>query len=153
MKIRDNGALGNALGFDYAVQILREQRGVGMKNGNIKDIAITIPIIVNCSFACELFFKAIIPKKTKRHLLYDDLFAKLELEDQNIISNSMLMIMRDQGKKNYSRQDFINDLKSNQDAFLQWRYFHEPEKIGIKFDEYFLGILQATLKGLLLGAT
>ena len=150
MRILNQEALSNALIFDDAVSVLK--RGSHDEGRDlIKNYLLSIPIIVNSSLACELFLKSLLPIGTHGHLLYNDLFKKLDPDCQKIISDSVVLIMKENNSE-YLDAHFINDLIENEDLFVQWRYFHEPDKTGIRFDAVFLNALLLTLKKVIVSA-
>jgi len=75
-----------------------------------------IPAIVNASFACELFLKAIIDARgtirKKEHSL-KELFGLLPYQDNESI------------KENLEDADFLAELDAISDSFVKWRYLHE----------------------------
>ena len=62
-----NEILNNAISFDYAYSILHNTIQNVAKNSNEKGLILTIPVAVNCAFACELFLKSMLPEGTKGH--------------------------------------------------------------------------------------
>jgi len=101
---------------------------------NNGQIPLLIPEIVNLSFACELYLKAIAEatnvdvrnkKKKKIHAL-NEIFDKLAKEDQKAIFD----IWRDNAGENipdcdYTKQMFFDNLEAVANAFVQFRYADE----------------------------
>ena len=53
--------------FDDAYNILHDKMQSGAKYHNEKNLALIIPVAVNCAFACELFLNSMLPEGTKGH--------------------------------------------------------------------------------------
>lgn len=89
--IHDEIAMNNGVIFQHAYDILSEKMQEGLVNkalGNSGtnneanlDAALFVPAVVNCSFACELFLKAMLPQNTRGHKL-NDLFFSLDANIQ-----------------------------------------------------------------------
>lgn len=131
--IYDELAMNNGVIFQHTYDILNEKMRQGMinlKNGSTGadgmatlDAALFVSVVVNCSFACELFLKAMLPQNTRGHKL-DELFSALD----NTIQENIKMRTIDEMKKTtsgYCDTDFQNDLTQNSNKFAEWRYFHE----------------------------
>lgn len=131
--IYDELAMNNGVIFQHTYDILSKKMRQGMmnlKNGSTGadgmatlDAALFVSVVVNCSFACELFLKAMLPQNTRGHKL-DELFSALD----NTIQENIKMRTIDEMKKTtsgYCDTDFQNDLTQNSNKFAEWRYFHE----------------------------
>ena len=116
-------ALGNALMFDYAYTLLHERMQNGAKTNDIKELRLFVPVAVNCAFSCELFMKAMLPVGTRGHEL-KKLFSLLDGVIASGITDGVIKMMQET-EPNYSKNDFENDLTTNDEAFDHWRYFHE----------------------------
>lgn len=84
---------------------------------------LTIPIITNTAFACELFLKAMLQKNNitvKSHKLID-LFDKLPKDVKNNIIGT--------------REDkiFIDELNSISSVFEEWRYIYERQPTSLNY--------------------
>lgn len=132
--------------FDYAYRILNDRLQQGVKNGNLRDTGLFIPVAVNCALSCELFLKSLLPAGSRGHKLYNDLFTKLDIKMAENIRSSVITIIQDTTPA-YSATDFEQDLKSNEDAFLKWRYFHECQ-CELSFNLSFMIVFEACLKAI-----
>jgi len=131
--IYDEIAMNNGVIFQRTYDILNDKMQQGIKNmvqGNsgkdgkaTLDAALFVSVVVNCSFACELFLKSMLPKNTRGHKL-DELFVLLDSDIQNRIKNNTIDKMKII-KTTYNETDFQADLASNSNKFAEWRYFHE----------------------------
>lgn len=139
-----NEILNNAISFDYAYSILHNTIQNVAKNSNEKGLILTIPVAVNCAFACELFLKSMLPEGTKGHEL-KDLFDNLEPSLKNSIESVVILILNDLNKNNYSINNFENDLSVNSNVFNEWRYCHEKMK-DISFGVQFMYVFEQILK-------
>ena len=87
--IYDELAMNNGVIFQRTYDILNEKMRQGiinLKNGSngvdgmaTLDAALFVSVVVNCSFACELFLKSMLPQNTRGHKL-DDLFSALAVK-------------------------------------------------------------------------
>lgn len=131
--IYDELAMNNGVIFQRTYNILNEKMRQGIiniKNGSsgadgmaTLDAALIVSVIVNCSFACELFLKSMLHQDTRGHKL-DELFSKLD----DTIQENIKMRTIDEMKKTtsgYCDTDFQRDLTQNSNKFAEWRYFHE----------------------------
>ena len=131
--IYDELAMNNGVIFQRTYDILNEKMRQGiinLKNGSngvdgmaTLDAALFVSVVVNCSFACELFLKSMLPQNTRGHKL-DDLFSALD----DTIQEHIKMRTIDEMKKitsGYCDIDFQNDLTQSSNKFADWRYFHE----------------------------
>ena len=86
-----------------------------------------VPVIVNASFACELFLKSILignglpPHKHELNILFD----RLPKDTQDIIVNSV------------PEYDFGEEVEKISCAFTEWRYIYEIEFHSINIDFLF----------------
>lgn len=142
--IYDRKALSNALMFDYAYTIIYEQFQKGVKEFELKDVGLLVPLAVNCAFSCEMFLKAMLPSGTRGHKLNNELFKRLDSEIAANIRMRVIEIMRMRSVA-YSEEDFEIDLTKNEKAFEQWRYFHEDRET-ITFNVEFMNSFQKCLK-------
>ena len=131
--IYDDIALNNGVIFQHTYDILNEKMRQGImnvKNGSngtdgkaVLDAALFVSVVVNCSFACELFLKSMLPKDTRGHKL-DELFALLDSDIQDNLRSNTIDEMKNITPA-YCDTDFQNDLEQNNNKFAEWRYFHE----------------------------
>mgnify|MGYP004676478853 FL=1 len=146
----DEITLSNATIFRYACDTLVEKMNQGFfeSDTNVQQEektklkqSLVVPVIVNASFACELFLKSLLPSNTHGHKL-DELFSQL---DQNLQSKIMgltgltLKCYND----DYNMEQFQQDLKNNSNDFAEWRYFHEghSQRANLHFLLTFLNVL------------
>lgn len=123
--------MGNATMFCYASDLLAKRMNEGvtaLSSGNLSRDSIlssqlVVPVIVNASFACELFLKSILPPDTRGHKL-QELFSALSNDLQNEIMELTISNMKDTDS-DYSIEQFQQDLEKNSNNFAEWRYFHE----------------------------
>ena len=137
-------ALGNALMFDYAYTLSHERMQNGAKTNDIKELRLFVPVAVNCAFSCELFMKAMLPVGTRGHEL-KKLFSLLDGVIASGITDGVIKMMQET-EPNYSKNDFENDLTTNDEAFDHWRYFHEGRNspsFNMKFMYFFQKCLKA----------
>lgn len=146
--IFDEIAMNNGVIFQHAYDILntKMQQGINaMAQGNTEmdgkaplDAALFVPVVVNCSFACELFLKSMLPANTKGHKL-DELFLLLDIDIQNNIKSHTIDEMR-KVKSAYCDTDFQVDLTKNNNKFAEWRYFHEgnSQSVSLEFISKFM---------------
>lgn len=82
------------------------------------------PYAVNVSFACELYLKAIMLKRsgidefTQGHNLLD-LFNSLDVQDKTNLETEFA--------QKYSEKTLIDFLDENKDVFISWRYALEKD--------------------------
>lgn len=82
-----------------------------------------IPAIVNAAFACELYFKSMLPENVTGHNL-KELFSKLSTSIQMKFKNSIKPQLT---TLNWNK-DFDGYLEDIADVFQFWRYIHEKKK-------------------------
>lgn len=141
--------LGNAAMFRYACDVLLEKMNSGaselssgdFRQENILDGTLVVPIIVNASFACELFLKSMLPDGTHGHEL-DKLFSSLNQDCQAEIMTYTGVIMK-LSNPDYMPEQFWRDLRSSSNNFVEWRYFYEgnSQKANLQFITTFLDVL------------
>ena len=146
--IYDDIAMNNGVIFQHAYDILSqrmedgvrsiESRQGGISNSAILDTSLAVPVIVNGSFACELYLKALLPKGTRGHEL-NDLFNKLDARVQENIRCKTIEKMKDT-ISDYNDTTFQSDINNNCNHFAKWRYFHEgiSSPANLKFIKYFM---------------
>lgn len=145
--ITDKTALANAYMFDHAYKILNEKWNIGINTSNLADIGLAVPVAVNCAFSCELFLKSMLPKGTRGHKLYNDLFTKLDDTSKDAIIDGTLKLIQLK-ESTYTIDDFYDDLKASENSFETWRYFHEPKETNPNFNNQFMSCFQETVKAL-----
>lgn len=141
----DSTIFSNGLIFDYAYRILNEklQRGASVRNP--MDMALIVPVAVNCAFSCELILKSLLPSGTHGHKLYHDLFKKLDSVKSNSIQDETVKAIQIQSPQ-YTTADFERDMIAYESSFEQWRYFHEDHPTAPSFDLVFMSAFQASIK-------
>ena len=102
-----------------------------------------VPVLVNGSFACELYLKSLLPPGTTGHLLYD-LYMLLD-------ENTRISIKKYCDERiDFINYDFDTTLKDFSNAFVFWRYIHEQNgnlgtlglNLGLRFLSHFVEILK-----------
>lgn len=142
-------AFGNATMFRYACDTLVDKMDQGFsesgstvrqEEAKLKQ-SLVVPVIVNASFACELFLKSLLPSNTHGHEL-DELFSKLDQDMQNEIMSWTGLTMKCSNPA-YNMEQFYQDLKNNSNDFAAWRYFHEGHNLeaNLQFLLTFLNVL------------
>ena len=149
--IHDELAMNNGAMFQHAYNILSEKIKAGLVKKAIDnsdtnnkadlDLSLFVPAIVNCSFACELYLKAMLPKSTRGHKL-NDLFILLDANIQERIRNKTIEKMLPL-VKSYCATDFQNALINNSNIFSEWRYFHEGNTNPVNF-QFIVCFMKAT---------
>lgn len=121
--------------FYDAYQRCREGKHPIQIDNVIKYSTCNVPAIVNGAFALELYFKSMLPPKTRGHELkelYDNLSSEIKCEIKNA-ANSHL------NKLAWGKQfeEYLEDLNN---VFEAWRYIHEKEYaigyLGNRINEY-----------------
>ncbi len=148
-------AMNNAVTFKKAYDVLYEQFHIAELQVDTdsqvvtNDIALLfVPLIVNGTFACELFLKSLLPQETGESCEHDlkKLYTSPDMK-QNIkdgIANCVVTIMQN-FKHDYDARQFHTDIKKNKDNYDNWRYFHENKKESIKADFLFIHYLMQVL--------
>lgn len=149
--IHDEIAMNNGVIFQRAYDILSEKMQEGFVNKAIGnsgtnntanlDAALFVPAVVNCSFACELFLKAMLPQNTRGHKL-NDLFVSLDANIQESIKNKTIEKMKNYAQT-YCSADFQKDLTNNSNIFAEWRYFHEGNTNTVNY-QFITNLMKAT---------
>ena len=123
-------AYDTGLAFAHAVEVLLCQYDKGMHMLNYKDVMLSIPIIVNVAFACELFLKSLLAEPSRTHLL-KELFLELGKQDNCLYDKVMQQSIFELKKiyDGYNEDKFWNDLGHINKAFEELRYMHEPKNI------------------------
>ena len=122
-------AYDDGLMFAHSSKVLFRKHIESRQTGNYSDFSLFIPAMVNGVFACELFIKSLFTKNVRGHKL-NDLLHSLESEDKqlynSIISQSIQLLNSSQSSIKYDESSFINELNTVSDAFVELRYFYEP---------------------------
>lgn len=146
--IYDKLAMNNGVIFERTYDILNEKMCQGTINLENRcegadgmaalDAALFVSVVVNCSFACELFLKSMLPQETRGHKL-DELFSELDDAIQENIKMRTIDEMK-KGAPEYCDTDFQKDLTENSNKFAEWRYFHEgnAQTVNLKFISQFM---------------
>lgn len=86
---------------------------------------LAFPMIVNLAFACELFFKSMLPEeelgRSSGHKLRD-LYDKQNEDVKHEMCSSIME------KHSVTEQWINNELDKSSNAFYEWRYFYEGER-------------------------
>lgn len=146
----DEITLGNATIFRYACDTLVEKMNQGFFESDANNQqeekaklnqSLVVPVIVNASFACELFLKSLLPSNTHGHKL-DELFSQLNQDLQNKIMGWTGLTLKC-SNDDYNMEQFQQDLKNNSNDFAEWRYFHEghSQRANLHFLLTFLNVL------------
>ena len=88
-----------------------------------------------------------LPKGTRGHKLYNDLFTKLDDTSKDAIIDGTLKLIQLK-ESTYTIDDFYDDLKASENSFETWRYFHEPKETNPNFNNQFMSCFQETVKAL-----
>ena len=87
------------------------------------------PVCVNISFSCEIILKLFYEnekgKLARGHKLYKDLYSKLSDDSKKYISELTINAIKLNGNKNYTLNNFENDLISCENTFAHERYVFE----------------------------
>lgn len=118
-----------ALSFCHAAKILFKLFTQALNTLNYKDFSLFIPFMVNCSFACELFLKALIDKPQKGHNLSDLFKRLLEVDIVTARSIKKTVIESFNASNKPLLHSFEDELTSMKKTFEQFRYMHEPNMI------------------------
>lgn len=89
-------------------------------DGAIKYSACNVPAIVNGAFALELYFKSMLPPKTRGHELkelYDNLSSEIKCEIKDAVTSHLTKLAW--GKQ---FEEYLEDLNN---VFVDWRYISE----------------------------
>ena len=113
----DEITLSNATIFRYACDTLVEKMNQGFfeSDTNVQQEektklkqSLVVPVIVNASFACELFLKSLLPSNTHGHKL-DELFSQLDQNLQNKIMGLTGLTLKCYND-DYNMEQFQQDL-------------------------------------------
>ena len=141
-------AYDTALTFSHASNILYDLFNKSLQTLEYKDFGLIIPFMVNCSFASELFLKALIGFPQRGHKL-GELFKYLLTTDAQIANS-----IKDSVLKSFNNSDkplansFEEELASVERTFEQFRYGHEPNSVDPHSYNYlfiliFMNLLEA----------
>lgn len=145
----------NAIGFANAYRCLYAKTSINNieREPTYANGSMIMPTLVNGSFACELFLKALLEEETRGHSLVE-LFEKLQKENPDratIIEQTCISILQESfNYKDYEEANFMSDLNTYDVAFEKLRYWHEPdtkhERIGKAYSLAFMETLVAVLQ-------
>lgn len=150
-------AFDNAIGFANAFRLLFSKTNVTalMQSLSAKDASMAMPTVVNGAFACELFLKALLKAPPSKGKEAHSLVSLLNLYDQeqpgkrDYIMKVCVQTMQSSSKNvEYNEDTFLKDLQTMDKAFMQLRYWHEPEQVGADqtFNLGFLDVLITVLE-------
>ena len=115
--------------FYEAYRRCNEEKPIISKwNGAVRGSVVNVPVIVNGSFALELYMKSILMKEGKnyrkyRHNIYS-LFYALNPNLQKQVKETIEPHLKGW------RLKFDEALEGIKDSFEYWRYIHEKENFG-----------------------
>ena len=112
--------------------------------------SLLIPAMVLEVFSCELYLKEITKREGKSYKMIhnlQDLFLALEEETRKKIRNNVVRSMQVL-QKDYTETEFDNNLESNKDNFIKWRYLEESLYADIHFVSELLKALQQHIETL-----
>ncbi len=107
--------------FAEAYRRCMEGKTPKKENGRLCFSVVSIPAIVNASFACELYMKSLLEKKPQEHNLWQ-LFNLLSERDKRIIKEYV-----DDKLNTHPIYSFEFCLERVADVFVNWRYIYEKE--------------------------
>ncbi len=121
--------------FYDAYKRCREGKNPVHFDGAIKYSDCNIPAIVNGSFALELYFKIMLPPKTRGHELkelYGNLSSEIKCEIKNAVTSHLTKLAW--GKQ---FEEYLEDLNN---VFVDWRYISQKDYaigfLGNRINEY-----------------
>ena len=121
--------------FYDAYKRCREGKNPVHFDGAIKYSACNIPAIVNGAFTLELYFKSMLPPKTRGHELkelYDNLSSEIKCEIKDAVTSHLTKLAW--GKQ---FEEYLEDLNN---VFVDWRYISEKNYaigyLGNRINEY-----------------
>lgn len=112
--------------FYEAFKRCNKEKNFRKENGvEIADV-VNIPAIVNGCFACELYFKTLLKRYSKKeHNLYK-LFCCLRKKEKELIKTKLGNLIQDSIFQ-YRKFTFEEILQDIGNAFVDWRYIFEEE--------------------------
>ena len=114
------------LGTELYQQLLPK---INMDSPKKEDIWKLWPAFVNLSFSCEIILKLFYENDyghiKSGHRLYSDLFNKLSDASQLIISDVTVNFIKTIYQIDYTKNEFIEDLKKSENIFAYERYAFE----------------------------
>ena len=129
--------------FYDAYKRCREGKNPVHFDGAIKYSACIVPAIVNGAFALELYFKSMLPPKTRGHELkelYDNLSSEIKCEIKDAATSHLTKLAW--GKQ---FEEYLEDLNN---VFVDWRYISQKDYaigyLGNRINEY-LQVLEILL--------
>ena len=129
--------------FYDAYKRCREGKNPVHFDGAIKYSACNIPAIVNGAFTLELYFKSMLPPKTRGHELkelYDNLSSEIKCEIKDAVTSHLTKLAW--GKQ---FEEYLEDLNN---VFVDWRYISQKDYaigyLGNRINEY-LQVLEILL--------
>lgn len=129
--------------YRIGVVAFKEMEDAIKEDGEFLQKIKIFPAIVNTALACELYLKNLLFEKEgyikKEHRL-NELFNKLDDTVKRIIKETIIS-----SKEAYTSESFDMDLINISNAFVDWRYYYEPEKTGKPLNLEFLKIFAYAL--------
>lgn len=114
------------LGSELYQQLLPQ---ISIANPKKEDVWQLWPAFINLSFSCEIILKLFYENDhgciRSGHRLYSDLFNKLSEASQLIISDVTVNFIKTIYQIDYTKNEFIEDLKKSEKTFADERYVFE----------------------------
>ena len=138
----------SGLMFYSAFELLFQKYILSRAVGDGKGILLVIPALVNGSFACELFLKALLAKPTRGHRLYSDLYCKLDSQTASEIEHKVIDHFKNEKNTIIDSGQFRLNFMAEEKDFEELRYFYEPGKPGEEksYNVDFVAVLVVSLK-------
>ncbi|MGJ7519320.1 hypothetical protein ACSFA0_02340 [Variovorax sp. LT1P1] len=114
-----------------------------LKEAPRKEPLLIVPFVVNASFACELFLKALADRGGARlegHRL-STLLATLPAQERNSLDQAWITVAQDFDCDTAVTLDSVIGELSN--SFVDWRYSHERERVSTASSTSILLLLKA----------
>ena len=147
--------LASADDFYEAYKRCLEGKRTRQEGGTIVSDIVSIPAIVNGSFACELYLKFIGDYKGKEHRL-NEIFNSLTEDLKNAILDEKTISDLNKISVRYGHQNFDELFEEMGNTFVEWRYIFEKDHpagfYGNRINEY-LDVLNILLNRLAFVAT
>ena len=151
-------AYDNAIGFANVFRLLLERTSLQalMEHGTYEDGTMMMPTVVNGALACELFLKSLLEESCKEHHILK-LLDKVECVEpgiKQVLETACINIMKTTKRQiQYDSDNYQQDLRRIDKAFIDLRYWHEPLRTGelsndpvvcnLGFLEVFIALLQS----------
>lgn len=151
MKIDNFTSYDAGLMFAHAFRTLFEKHMQSRNTIDYKDFSLIIPAMVNGTLACELFIKSLYPSAVHGHKI-KELLLNLENVDKAtydlIVSHCIATLNLLEQNKNYDKNSFIDELEIISNAFVELRYFYEPNSQNKAYNLQLIGVFVGTLESI-----